>query len=454
MRFVVSISGPWAVARRQLARPDPLRATLAIGAAFLALALFRLGIPSKTMFDEIHYVPAARRLIELTSRLNPEHPLLGKVAISIGIRLFGDHPFGWRLPNLVLGTLGLVAASRALWWASGSRRVALLFAVFLATDFIWFIMARIAMLDMAMMAMMACALWQWALAARPQWAERRGGRVHLVLAGLFMGLSLGAKWNGAPLMVLPGLLFAWQRAAALGLIARPRSLGGAARGLVRWLFATRAAPMRGVSVAEAALWLGLWPFAVYLATFAPAFFYKVQPLTLKGLLPWQAYMWKLQDSVVKPHRYMSHWWQWVLNLRPIWFLYENIDGAQRGVLMVGNPFTMLAGLPALAWCAHAGWKGRGLPALIVVLYALSLLFWGLNGKPVQFYYHYELAAGFLMAALALMLGTWWDRGNRRPGQIALVLALVLFIGFYPIISAGPLPGKRSFVDYMWLPTWK
>lgn len=437
-------------------RVDPLLPTLVIVAAFFLLGICRLGIPSKTMFDEIHYVPAARRLIELTRRLNPEHPLLGKEMIAIGIRLFGDHPFGWRFPNLVLGTLGLFAGARAMWWASGSRRASLFFAFFLATDFIWFILSRIAMLDMAMASMLALALWQWALACRPQWAERRGGRWHLILAGLFFGLSLGGKWNGAPLMVLPGLLFAAQRWIALDLpvSTRPRDMVAMLRAIPRWLVATRAGPVRGVSLIEAAVWLGLLPAIAYLATFAPAFFYKVQPMTFQGLIPWQGYMLKLQDSVVKPHHYMSRWWQWVFNLRPIWFLYEKIDGAWRGILMLGNPVTMLIGLPALGWCAWRGWKGEGLPALIVALYVLSLIFWAINGKPVQFYYHYELAASFLMAALALVCGRWWDEGRIWPGRTALILTALVFIGFYPIISAGPLPGKRGYVEYMWIKTWR
>jgi dolichyl-phosphate-mannose--protein O-mannosyl transferase len=450
------LAAPNRALRSLINRRDPLIATLVIVAAFFLLGLCRLAIPSKTMFDEIHYIPAARRLIDLTRRLNPEHPLLGKEAIAIGIRLFGDHPFGWRFPNLVLGSVGLFAMARAMWWASGSRRVSLLFAFLIATDFIWFILSRIAMLDMAMASMMALGMWQWALSARVHWADRRGGRVHLILAGMAFGLSLGGKWNGAPLLVLPGLLFAWQRAAALDLIPRrrPQGLRAVIKGFARWLFETRAGPVRGVSLAEAALWLGLWPAMVYLATFAPAFFYKVQPMTLAGLIPWQRYMLQLQDSVVKPHRYMSRWWQWILNLRPIWFLYEHIDGEQRGVLMIGNPFSMLAGLPALGWCAWKGWKGEGLPALIVVLYVLSLIFWAMNGKPVQFYYHYELAACFLIAALSLTLGRWWDAGRKWPGKTALILTAVMFIGFYPIISAGPLPGKKAYVDYMWLRSWR
>jgi hypothetical protein len=258
---------------------------------------------------------------------------------------------------------------------------------------------------------------------------------------------LGAKWNGAPLLVLPGLVFAWDRWLALG----------GRRGRLRWAFLTAqdVAPIPGVSLLEAGIWLGLVPLVTYFATFAPAFFYKVQPLTLSGLIPWQGYMLKLQDSVVKPHLYMSRWWQWVFNTRPIWFFYEKWDGAQRGVLMLGNPVTMLAGLPALLLCAWAGVMGRDrLRGGVVILYGMALVFWALNGKPVQFYYHYALASVFLMAALALVLAGWWEARRRWPGALVVVLSAVLFIGFYPILSAGALPGKNSYKDYTWLKSWR
>ncbi|WP_408591700.1 glycosyltransferase family 39 protein [Novosphingobium sp.] len=436
-----------------LGRPDPLLAIWLIVLAFFLLGLIRLGIPSRPMFDEIHYLPAARRLIDLTRRLNPEHPLLGKEFIALGMKLVGDTPFGWRLPNLVAGTLGLFGATRAVWWASRSRVTTLLFGVFLATNFQWFILSRIAMLDMAMLSMMALAFWQWSLA----WAK--GRRWHLLLAGVFMGLSLGGKWNVIPLMVTPGLLFAWDRARAVGLVHHTpgRKVTGAT--LAEWLFGTRYAPVRGVSLIEAVVWLGLVPVLTYFATFAPAFFYQVQPMTLRGLIPWQTYMLHLQDSVVKPHRYMSRWWQWMFNLRPIWFLYAPVDGAQRGILMVGHPFTMLAGLPALLLCAWEGWRGDGArPRLkqgVALLYVLSLVFWAINGKPVQFYYHYALAAVFVMAALALVLGEWWEQGLRWPLRASMALTLAIFVGFYPIISAAPLPTmKAAYRTWMWLHSWQ
>ena len=264
-----------------------------------------------------------------------------------------------------------------------------------------------------------------------------------MLTGLFMGLSLGAKWNGVLLLPLPGLLFAWNRWEALkgrraGLLWTSREVG----------------PVPGVSLIEAALWLGVLPLLVYFATFLPAFYYEKDPLSVGKLWHWQQYMLQLQDSVKKPHTYMSRWWQWMANIRPIWFLYENIDGAQRGVLMLGNPFTMLAGLPALLFCAWDGFRGKRLHLLVFAAYVLLVGFWAVNGKPVQFYYHYMLASCFLLAALALVLGEWWDLGLRWPAKVTLVLAFGLFIGFYPILSAGELPRKDSYRDYTWLNSWK
>jgi hypothetical protein len=102
--------------------PDPIRAVLAIVAVFAVLVFWRLGTPSKIMFDEVHYLPAARHLIDLSSRLNPEHPLLGKELIALGMMVFGDNPFGWRFCNALYGVIGLYGAIRAFWWASLSRQ--------------------------------------------------------------------------------------------------------------------------------------------------------------------------------------------------------------------------------------------------------------------------------------------------------------------------------------------
>jgi hypothetical protein len=258
-----------------------------------------------------------------------------------------------------------------------------------------------------------------------------------------MGLSLGAKWSIAPAFLVPGLLF-------LGL--RVRHSGW------RVIGRKRAGPIPGVSLAEAAFWLGLLPLAVYWLTYMPGFFWADRPIDPTAFIAQHRYMLKLQDSVTRLHPYRSVWYQWIVNWRAIWYFYEVSDGAQRGILLIGNPFTMLAGLPALLWCLWAGVRRRRLDALsFVVLYVLVLVLWAVNGKPIQFYYHYLLPAAFLMACLALALDALAERRDRwrwlMPASVAV--AAGMFVYFYPILSAAKLHhGKKSFAQYMWLDSWR
>src|SRR6188474_1696483 len=113
---------------------DPIAWTALTALVFLGLCFVRLTVPSTPFFDEIHYLPAARAILALSHPANPEHPPLGKELLALGIALFGDRPLGWRIMPVLFGTLGLFAAMRALWLASGSRFATLAFGVLLATS--------------------------------------------------------------------------------------------------------------------------------------------------------------------------------------------------------------------------------------------------------------------------------------------------------------------------------
>jgi dolichyl-phosphate-mannose--protein O-mannosyl transferase len=411
------------------AERDPLLPTLAIVALFAALAAWHLGIPSKMYFDEIHYVPAARKMLA-HQRANIEHPLFAKETIAAAIALLGDRPWAWRVPSLVAGTLGIFAFARALWWSTRRRFAAIAGTILLATDFAWFIQSRIAMLDMVMAGLAMVAFWQTAAALHgPK------PRLRLALAGTCIGLAVGAKWSVVPAVALLGVALVATRLLTRGY-----------------------APFRGVSLAEILFWFASWPLAVYWATFIPGAFWRDEPLPLANIVAWHREMLALQDSVVTRHPYQSVWYQWIVNWRAIWYLYEPVDGAQRGIVLIGNPLTMLAGLPALAWCAWDAVRNRRWqPAAALALYAVSLAMWALSGKPVQFYYHYLLPGTFLMAALALALDALWrvKRPLRWLAPATVALSCGVLLWFYPIIAAAPLHhGRDSFEHWMWLASWR
>jgi dolichyl-phosphate-mannose--protein O-mannosyl transferase len=415
---------------------DPAGWTMAIALAFFGLCLVRLTIPATPYFDEVHYLPAARALLQLSHLANPEHPPLGKELIAAGISLFGDGPLGWRIFPALLGVLGFFAAMRALWFASLSRFASIAFGLLLATAFPLFVHARIAMLDGIMASFTLVALWMCAGAAR----QNETARWRLAIAGAALGCAMASKWNAVPLAILPGLAF---------LAVRARSAGW------HFLTARRGPPIGGMTLTEAGVWLGALPLAVYALTFAPYTFLDHGAVAPTGLIDLQRRMLALQEIVVRPHTYQSVWYEWVLNWRAIWYLYEPIDGAQRGVLLIGNPLTMLLGLPALAWCAWAGIKRQRIDALAVAaLYAVSLGLWIVAAKPVQFYYHYLLPSVFLIAALALAIDELWRRGQRRIPLLVLAGSAAMFAFFWPILTAAPLEGRQAFTRWTWLDSWR
>jgi dolichyl-phosphate-mannose--protein O-mannosyl transferase len=415
---------------------DPIGWTAALTLLFAGLCAVRLIIPSTPMFDEVHYLPAARALLELSYLANREHPPLGKELIAIGIWLLGDRPLGWRAMPLTFGALALFAAMRAMWFASASRFASLAFSVLLITGFPLLVQSRIAMLDIFMVALTLTGLWMVAAALR----ENETGRWRLPLAGLALGFAMAAKWNAAPVAILPGLAFAAERLRHAGW---------------RGVLGSRALPVRGMALPEAFLWLGVLPLLAYAATYLPFAFLAQGAVPPAGLVGLHREMLALQEQALPSHTYQSRWWQWVIDWRAIWYLYEPIDGAQRGVLLVGNPLTMLMGLPAVAWSAWVGVKrGRTDALAIAGLYAASLMLWIFAGKNVQFYYHYFLPSCFLLAALALALDALWQRGWRVLPLAVLAGSTVLFAYFWPILTAAPLANDRAFERWTWLDSWR
>jgi dolichyl-phosphate-mannose--protein O-mannosyl transferase len=412
-------------------RPDWRDRAIAglFGLAALALYLVRLTDPAKLDFDETHYVPAVRTLMALSDLANPEHPPLGKWLIGTGMALFGDNPFGWRIMSTIFGAVLVGAGVMTGRWLLGTRPAAVMTGTLLLASPMLFIEARIAMLDIFMASFLMLAFWMMAAAARTGFARRST----LVLAGIFLGCATACKWTAIPLVAMALILY---------LVLRRRRApddGAKAPSLIEGLF-----------------WLGPFALLVYLASFLPLIFLQWNAVPLGQIVPQQFRMLGIQSSPMAPHDYSSVWWQWVLNLRPVWYFYEPLDGIQRGVLLIGNPAISWSGLFALAFCLYAGLRQRaGALLVIALLWAASVGFFALIPKPVMFYYHYFPASLLLYFAIAGVLDReLWQQGHRFAPVLGIGFAVLLFGEFYPIISATPLVDAQAFNRWTWLNSWR
>lgn len=402
----------------------PLPVALILGLAAQILFCWRLTIPHKLVFDEIHYVPAARMVWSLQQPANVEHPLLGKALIGLGIAVFGDNPLGWRAMSTLAGTATVLGLFAIAWLLFGRLRTAILAALFAMLNITLFVQARIAMLDgfMAALVVAGVAAMLWSMRGTGRQVGRRW-----LSGSVLLGLAAGVKWVAVPYVALAGLGF---------LIARRPQ---------RW---------PGLGPVRALATLGLASAAAYLLTFLPAFFYARAPLTPATLLPFQLEMLREQTQVLPHHTYQSSWWSWPLLIRPIWYLYEPVDGAQRGILLVGNPAVMWGGLVAVAACVWAwararSWALGGVAALWLCGWGM----WALIPKSLGFYYYYYLPSLWLPLAIAAAFDRYGRDRYLYWDEAAVAAAGALFVYFYPIIAAEPLAGPAAFQHWMWFSTW-
>lgn len=390
--------------------------------ALLAEAIFlvRLSVPHMPVFDEVHYLPAARAVLELSHPANVEHPPLAKIVIALGMGLFGDTPFGWRFMSTLAGSATIAGTFALAHLVTGRTRAGVIAALTALLGFTVYVQARIAMLDTFMTAFLV-----WGVVVLG-WSMRRRGKGAWIAGAVLLGLATACKWGAAPYVAFAAIAFVVLKRAD------PR----------RW---------PDVPLVSGIMLLGLTSVTAYFAAFAPSFFYHQDAVTWRSLLPLQWDMYLRQKQILPHHTYQSTWWTWPLLIRPIWYLYEPADGAQRGILLIGNPVVMWGGLVAVA-ALYRGWVKTGSARLLgpALLWTLAVAQFAVIPKSLGFYYYYYPASVFLCVAIAVAFDHW---RVRRWDEVLLFAAFAMTLYFLPVLSAQALTDPGAFRRWTWFASW-
>ena len=122
---------------------------LALFLTFLLLVMHLIIInrPGEMVFDETHYVNEANSIIAGEGLLHPEHPSLGKLFIALGILLFGNKAFGWRIFSVLFGVTSILLFYLICQKLTTKRWVPILATFIFAFENLNFVQASVAMLD-------------------------------------------------------------------------------------------------------------------------------------------------------------------------------------------------------------------------------------------------------------------------------------------------------------------
>ena len=402
--------------------------------------LIGIDVPDQPYFDETHYVPAARQLLQThfaIPTLNLEHPPLAKELMAVSIWLYGDNPYGWRTMSALFGALALTGVYLCGLALFDDRRPALWATAIAALNQMLFVQARIAMLDIY-----ALAFLLWGLAAfMASFRTYAAPRALLYAAGICLGLATACKWSG---------VFAWGMCIAVVAVVLV---------LQRWRTRFdnpepadwyRPDLWAGARVRDWELCLGLVPLAAYIATWLPI--YGLSPALLEA----QRRIFHDNAMLVTPHPYMSSWPGWPLTLRPVWFLFEKAgDDNFSAVLSLGNPVVFWSAVPAVLVCLRDWIVTRRRDAfLIVASYGALYLGWMVLPRAIGFSFYYLPAVTVASLALAYCFYRSEAKVWRWARWMFVAAAAGCFLLFLPISAASVGTSLSGYERLMWLPTWR
>ncbi len=400
-----------------------------------------------TYFDEIYFPRTALEHIQERWPYEITHPPLGKMIISLGIRLFGMTPFGWRSMGTLFGVLMLPMFYLLLKRMFGFTAAAAAGSGVFALDFMHFAQTRLATIDsyaVFFTILMYLFMYMW-LTEPPDRPRKK--LLWLALSGVSFGLGAASKW----VCIYAG--------AGLGVI---------------WIVYWAVRFVREKKAALNAFWLNVgWcliffvvvPCFIYYASYwaygpsqgADGPFRLFKKEYFKTVIDNQVYMWNYHSDLVSTHPYSSMWYQWLFDARPIlYYLASTADGQTVSFAAFNCPLVSWAGLAAMAGMGWLAIRDRDERAIFILIgYLANLLPWVLITR-LTFAYHYFPCTVFLVLAISYIFCDLRRHDERWRASVGSFVALtaVLFVIFYPVLAGVPRTAGYSQVFLKWFKdTW-
>ena len=395
----------------------------------LTLRLWRLDLPKGYIFDEVYYAKDAASLITHGVELNEDgmaefvvHPPFGKWLIGIGIKLFGNNEFGWRVIAAVVGSASVLLIYLIVQRLFNSLFLSNIAAALFALDGLHLVMSRVALLDIFLMFFILLSFYLIL-------------RDNLWLSGVIIGLASATKWSAVfviPLLILLTVNLSRANLATWGkrfsqFVLTP--IGIYLLSWSGWIFSSKGWARDSGSN----LFSSLWNYHVEIMNF--------------------------HRGLTEQHTYAANPWSWLVLGRPTSFYYETPKncGAQscsQEILAIGTPILWWAGIFAIAITVGLFIVNRDrISAFILAGIAGTYLPWFFIQNRTTFYFYAIAIFPFIVLALINVFN--WALNNQVNRKLIYGFVITVginFIYFLPIFIGINIP----YVDWlarMWLPSW-
>lgn len=443
-----------------ITRYAPSLLLLILAFAFFS-RMYLIHQPSGYVFDEVYHAVTAKLISRNDTRAyewwNPVpepntavdwlHPPLAKYFQAFSILVFGETAFGWRFSSVIFGVGVIWMTFLVASMAFKNERLALLAALLASFDGLLLVQSRIAMNDIhvTFFILLSCYWYLHHFRLSNKNEEYVVFSWRLLLSIAAAGLAIASKWSG---------VFALGAIGIGEFIRLMMALAGSQRQSVVKLTTL----LRLFFLLVAAIVI---PGLIYLLSYSQMF---LQGKDLNHFLELHNQTWRYQTNLKATHPYQSRPWQWVLDLRPVWYAvdYSSKENVSN-IFALGNPLLFWGGALAVLtsfayvlkkFAAALKTKSKiqvetAIILLLIIWYLIVWAPWTVSPR-IMFFYHYTPAVPFL----SILLAFWLMKFKPIFRFLFVFLIGLFFVIWYPNFVGIMVP--RSFADsvYFFLKTWK
>lgn len=432
----------------------------------------RPSVLNSTYFDEIYFPRTALEQLEKRNILYENtHPPLGKTIIATGISIFGMNPFGWRIMGTLFGVamipLMYILAKRFFkdtFWA--------FFCAFLMMfDFMHFTQTRLATID-SYTVFFIMLMYYFMLDYYDSYSYERGffkSLIPLLLCGISLGLGGATKWIALYGAFGLAVLFFMSRGyeynsynnllnkkIKTAIVSKNHKSAGLSKWLIKYFYST---------CLFCVLFFIIIPVGIYVLSFIPISYNETNKTLVTVVIDSVKSMFEYHKGVTAPHPYSSPWYEWPLDIRPIFYYSGALlpEGRSEAIAGFGHPLLFWTGLVAffttvflivINWFRKTTLEDNKLLLFPVIGYLSQYIPWVIAPRKLTFIYHYFSCVPFLILMTGIFF-RWLETNNivsRKFTKIFMVVFLVLFAIYYPVLSGVEVP--RFYLNMLRiLPRW-
>ncbi len=369
-------------------------------------------------FDEVYFARTAYEYSHGIKAYEWVHPPLGKVIQAIPVKISNTFaPFYYRFMGNIAGIIMIIVMYLFCKSMFKSTKLSVLGALIMTFDTFHFAQTRMGTVDSFLVLFIMLSYFNMYKYINSDKTK------HLLLSGLFFGLSVCVKW--------------------VGLVA------GIGLAIMFFIHIIKNKKINIKLLGKASIFFVIIPLILYFGIYM--LFPKNINMEMKSIpdiAENSINMYEFHAGIKEWHPFASPWYSWPISYRPIWLYQGEVDSSGYGTICnIGNIVIWWFSVITFIYTFIMLFRRKDKESLLIVCGVLSVWLSPIFVSRFIFLYHYFSVLPFMMLSIVYFFK---DLNKKLNTDMVMYTYIVLFISFfiiyYPVISG--IKTNSSYISHL------